>query len=136
MSRRSGQTRAASPSSEGLRILLMSLAAGFIVMLLLLLGMSLLMTKLGFSAEYAGALAAVALCAGCFAAGFVAAHAHHRNGLGTGLLSGLVVFGIFLAVSLFSGGSVGWGSLSRLLMVLASAGIGGVIGVNFRPRRY
>lgn len=126
-----------SPSAQGLRILLLSVSVGVAVMLLLLFAFSVMMTNLGISGENAGAMAMIALCVGSYIAGFIAAFCHHKNGLMTGLFCGAVLFGLFFLVSIvIPGGAMGLHTLARLLLVLCSAAIGGVFGVNFKWKRY
>lgn len=78
----------------------------------------------------------LALCAGCFAAGFTAAKRRKKHGLATGLACGAVIFAVvfiggLICVRSFSVG----GFFTKLLIIFICSAIGGIIGVN-SPQRF
>ncbi|MBQ8786530.1 MAG: TIGR04086 family membrane protein [Oscillospiraceae bacterium] len=81
-------------------------------------------------------MSSAALCAGCFAASFVAAKRRKRNGLKTGLLCGIIIFAVTLLGGIFFVRSftVG-GFFTKMLIILICSSLGGIIGVN-SPQRF
>lgn len=110
-----------------------SAAVGILVILILLSAFSLLISSFDASDDLISCMAAIALCAGSFAAGFVFAKRRRRRGLLCGLGAGLLIyvivflFGIVLLKS-FSGA----GTFMKLILILLCSCIGGVCGVNTR----
>ncbi|MBO5227054.1 MAG: TIGR04086 family membrane protein [Ruminococcus sp.] len=108
-----------------------AVAAGLFVMLLFLTGFSILIANLDASDDMVSCMAAIALCAGSFIAGYIAAKHRRRHGLLIGLLCGVIMyfcvffFGLIVLRS-FSGA----GTLMKLVLVLLCSCIGGVCGVN------
>ncbi len=108
-----------------------AVAAGLLAMVLCLTGFSFLIANLDASDDLISCMAAIALCAGSFVAGFVAAKHRRRHGLLVGLLCGVIMyfcvffFGLIILRS-FSGA----GTFMKLVLVLLCSCIGGVCGVN------
>lgn len=80
------------------------------------------------------AMSGIALAAGCFSCAFFAANQRRRNGLSSGLICGLCIFGaVFIAgmltVRVFSAGGIA----IKLVIMLSASAIGGIKGVNTRP---
>lgn len=80
-------------------------------------------------------MSSVALCAGCFGASFAAAKKRQKDGLKTGLMCGVIIFGItllggFIFVRSFSVG----GFFTKVLIIMVCSSLGGIIGVNSRRR--
>ena len=81
-------------------------------------------------------MAAIALCAGCFSAGFTAAKRRRRNGLKVGLACGAIIFAVtLLGGIIFVRGFSAGGFFTKLLMILSCSAIGGIFGVN-SPKRF
>ncbi len=81
-------------------------------------------------------MSSLALCAGCFAAGFTAAKRRGKRGIKTGLLCGAVIFSVILPIGLiFIKGFSAGGFFTKLLIILICSAIGGIFGVN-SPRRF
>ncbi len=81
-------------------------------------------------------MSSIALCAGCFGAGFAAAKKRRKDGLKTGLICGIIIFvtallGGIIFVKSFSVG----GFFTKVLIILICSSLGGIIGVN-SPRRF
>lgn len=108
-------------------------AAGLLVIIILISGFSLLISCFDASDDLVSCMAAIALCAGSFAAGFIIAKRRRRRGLLVGLCAGVFIyltvflFGIILLKS-FSGA----GTFMKLILILLCSCIGGVCGVNTR----
>ncbi|MBQ8176189.1 MAG: TIGR04086 family membrane protein [Oscillospiraceae bacterium] len=81
-------------------------------------------------------MSSAALCAGCFGASFTAAKRRKKDGLKTGLLCGIIIFGVTLLLGLIfvRSFSVG-GFFTKILIILICSSLGGIIGVN-SPRRF
>ncbi len=107
--------------------------AGIFVIIIFISGFSLLISCFDASNDLVSCMAAVALCAGSFAAGFTFARRRRKHGLlsgiGIGILIYIVVFliGIVLLKS-FSGA----GTFMKFILILLCSCIGGVCGVNTR----
>ena len=95
-------------------------AAGLLVIIILISGFSLLISCFDASDDLVSCMAAIALCAGSFAAGFIIAKRRRRHGLLTGLCAGVF---IYRPVS---------GTFMKLILILLCSCIGGVCGVNTR----
>lgn len=81
-------------------------------------------------------MSSIALCAGCFAAGFTAAKRRGREGIKTGLLCGIIIFSVILPIGLiFVKGFSAGGFFTKVLIILVCSCIGGIFGVN-SPRRF
>lgn len=81
-------------------------------------------------------MSSVALCAGCFGASFTAAKKRRRNGLKTGLLCGVIIFGVtFLGGIIFVRSFSVGGFFTKILIILICSILGGIIGVN-SPQRF
>ncbi|MGN0630291.1 MAG: TIGR04086 family membrane protein [Ruminococcus sp.] len=108
-------------------------AAGILVLLIFLSAFSLLISSFDASDDLISCMAAIALCAGSFTAGFIFARRRRRKGILCGLASGIFIyiivflFGIVLLKS-FSGA----GTFMKLILILLCSCIGGVCGVNTR----
>lgn len=113
-----------------------AIAAGLLTIILFLSGFSVLVANLDATEEMISCMAAIALCAGSFTAGFKAARSRRRHGILTGLVCGIVIyfvvffFGLVLMRS-FSGA----GTFLKLILVLLCSCIGGVCGVNTKVHK-
>lgn len=77
----------------------------------------------------------LAVVAGCLLAGFICARIIKSGGLLCGLLCGTLIFLVALAAELLVvGGEVGILALYKYVAYIASAMIGGVLGVNKRRK--
>lgn len=85
---------------------------------------------LGLPPDIAGALAFIAYIAGCFTAGLVCGCIKERAGLKTGLICGVSVFSVFAVFSLVSGNFTGDLIIVKVILAVAAACTGAVIGVN------
>ncbi|MBQ8514526.1 MAG: TIGR04086 family membrane protein [Ruminococcus sp.] len=115
---------------------LIAIAAGLLVTLICLSGFSVLMTSLDAPDSLVSCMAAIALCAGSFTAGFISAKHRRRHGLLAGLGCGIIIyfivffFGLLLLQSLS-----GAGTIMKLILIILCSCMGGVCGVNTRIRK-
>ncbi len=117
-------------SQNGLTALI-SAVVGFAVVFAGVMLISLMMTRIDIDDKLLSVLTSGALCVGSFAGGLAAARRRRQNGLLIGLLCGLFLFGvIFLLSYLFAGAAGGLKGSGKLVMTLACASLGGIIGVN------
>lgn len=113
-----------------------AIAAGLLVIILCLSGFSVLVANLDASEALVSCMAAIALCAGSFTAGFKAAKSRRKHGILIGLVCGIVIyfvvffFGLILLRS-FSGA----GTFMKLILILLCSCMGGVCGVNTKNHR-
>lgn len=81
-------------------------------------------------------MSSIALCAGCFAAGYTAAKRRKKQGLRVGLACGGVIFAVTLLLGIiFVRGFSAGGFFTKLLIILVCSAVGGIIGVN-SPKRF
>ncbi len=87
------------------------------------------LAQIGF--EYSAVLATVSLAAGSLVSAFYAAKKIGRKGFLTGLIVGAVTFLTVTLISLFvDKGGVTVNTLFHLIIIMLSALIGGILGVN------
>ncbi len=113
-----------------------SCLSGAIVSTAILLVLSLVMSVRDVPAVLINPLACAAIAVGSFFAGFLCAKQLRQRGMLFGALCGIIMFGLLLFTSLtLTGEAFGWIVLIKLVIVLTSAMIGGILGVNTRRRR-
>lgn len=116
--------------------LLGSAAVGLLVLLIFISAFSLLLSSFNASDDLISCMAAIALCAGSFAAGFVYARRRRRKGLLCGLCAGIIVYiAVFLAGIILMKSFSGAGTFMKFVLVILCSCIGGVCGVNTRVCR-
>lgn len=110
--------------------------SGTVLILVLFALFAVAITKFSISAGILSLLVVIAGGLGAFLAGYIASRAIGRKGLVIGLVSG-VIFVVILAISsLASAGNFGGGqSLTKFIVILAAAALGGVLGVNSKKSR-
>ncbi len=113
-----------------------SCLSGAAIATAILLVFSLVMSVRDVPAVLINPLACAAISVGSFFAGFICARLLRQRGMLLGALCGLLLFGLLLFTSLtLTGEAFGWIVLIKLVIVMTSAMIGGVLGVNTRRRR-
>ena len=95
------------------------------------------MTKIDVSDELTSVMSSLAICIGAYTGGYIASKRRRRNGLVLGALTGLIIFFIiFFAGIFFAKSSISFGFVSKLIMTVICAAVGGIIGVNSKGKRY
>ncbi len=126
-----------SISSSGLFTSFSSSIVGIILILLCLIIFSYVMTKIDVSDELTSVMSSLAICIGAYTGGYIASKRRRRNGLVLGALTGLIIFFIiFFAGIFFAKSSISFGFVSKLIMTVICAAVGGIIGVNSKGKRY
>lgn len=109
---------------------------GAVVILLFLILFSLILTIQDFGPSAVVPMSTACVGLGAFAAGFSASKINGKNGMATGTLSGAVLFVLFLLVSLIiSGGAISLISFFRLIIMLLTSAIGGILGINLKRKK-
>ncbi len=80
-------------------------------------------------------ISSMCLGIGALLGGFVAAKRNCQKGLFVGLATGGAVFCAFALVALILGSDVGVMFIVRLAVAIISGAVGGVLGINLRPKR-
>ena len=112
-----------------LRPLLFGLIVGTAAAFVLLLLLAFILTAANLSARAAAPVSAVAAGAGALLAGLTAAKMHGHRGLIMGVLSAALLYIVVLFASLAAGnGDFTASSLTRLLIMLLSGMVGGILG--------
>ncbi len=109
---------------------------GVVTCLVSLLGMAALLLTQDTPQTFVSPLALVALVVGCFVGGVVAARCAGQNGWLMGLSCGGVLFLLLLFGSGFAMlRSTAMHPLLKLAIMLLSAAVGGIVGINLKSRR-
>ena len=110
---------------------------GIVVILICLLIFSLFMTKFDAPEPMVSVMSSLALCVGASVGGYIAAKRRRQNGMIIGILTGIFIYCvIFFAGVIFAKNSITFSFLTKLIMTLICAAIGGVFGVNSKGKRY
>lgn len=110
---------------------------GIVVILICLLIFSLFMTKFDAPEPMVSVMSSLALCVGAYVGGYIAAKRKRQNGMIIGILTGIFIYCIiFFAGVIFAKNSITFSFLTKLIMTLICAAIGGVFGVNSKGKRY
>ncbi len=110
---------------------------GIVVILICLFIFSLFMTKFDAPEPMVSVMSSLALCVGAYVGGYIAAKRKRQNGMIIGILTGIFIYCIiFFAGVIFAKNSISFSFLTKLIMTLICAAIGGVFGVNSKGKRY
>lgn len=110
---------------------------GIVIMLLCIFIFSILMTKVDIDDKYVSLMSTVALCVGAYTGGYIASKFKKKNGLIMGLVTGLIIyFLIFLLAVIFAKINISFGIITKLIITVICATVGGIIGVNSKHRWY
>ena len=98
---------------------------------------SALMSKVDAPEQIIVIMSSISLCIGAYSAGYIASRRKRQNGLIIGIITGVFVYFIvfFLGV-MFAKTTITFNAFTKLIMTLICAGIGGIIGVNSKAKRY
>ncbi len=92
---------------------------------------SLIAANLDLSDGIINVMSSVSLCAGCLAGGYTVAKRRRKNGLLTGVICGIIIFfAVLFAGIVFVRVFTLMGFITKFVIIIACAAIGGVIGVN------
>ena len=122
---------------KSLRAVLTGSAIGILCCILVLLLCSVALSIQDIPQGAIGPMAIGAAVAGSFVAGFCGAKIRREKGLLIGLCCGITIF-LFIVLAGFaiSGNSFGTLALIKLAVVLFSAMLGGVLGVNSKNKHH
>lgn len=110
---------------------------GIIIILVCLLIFSLFMTKFDAPEPLVSVMSSLSLCIGAYVGGYIAAKRRRQNGMIIGILTGIFIYCvIFFAGVIFAKNSISFSFLTKLIMTLICAAVGGVAGVNSKGKRY
>lgn len=123
--------------NNGAICLVASALLGIGVILICLMGFAMILSRLNASGIVLSVLATVSLCIGGYFGGYVCARKKRRNGLLQGVICGMIIFMIILFFgALFAKAALGISTGGKLLLTMLFSGIGGIVGVNTKKRRY
>lgn len=106
-----------------------------IITALIFVLMAVLMIVFDIGNAYASPLSSIALALGAFFGSMVAARKNGRRGMITGLVCGLILFGIILLVAAFLSDSFTIMTLLHFIITISASLIGGIVGVNKSEKR-
>lgn len=114
---------------------LAGMLVGLATSLVMLLIFSIVMTVKDVPQGVVPTLTAVSVALGSFVGGFAGARLHRKSGLAFGAVIGVCMYLLLMIVGvIMQSGGLGASVLVKLVVSLASGGIGGIIGVNARRR--
>lgn len=112
-----------------------SIAIGFIVALSVITIGAVLLLKLGATPTLTDGVAVFAVILGSFIAGFVNARMIRKKGIVVGAVCGVVICLLLLVFKLLLGDATFTGlSVVKLILCMAGAAVGGILGVNQKQR--
>lgn len=125
-----------SALSKWLRPVLIGTVAGVLCCLAVLLMFALLMAARDVPQSAVTPMAVTAAAVGAFFGGFISARAAGSRGLAYGAATGALIF-LLIVIAGFSflQDIRGWYAVIKLLVIVISASLGGVYGVNIRRRK-
>jgi len=135
MSARNLKIEAPAASRESIRPIAVSVVCGMAACILLMLLMSVLLTTQNIPQSAIEPMALFAISAGAFTAGYLCARAMRSGGLVYGGACGLIITLIVIIAGLSAGNSLGAPALFRIIFIMLSSMLGGVVGVNTRRRK-
>ena len=92
---------------------------------------SLIAANLDLSDGVINVMSSISLCAGCLSGGYSVAKRRRKNGLLTGVICGIIIFFCVLLTGIvFVRVFTIMGFITKFIIIIACAAIGGVIGVN------
>lgn len=110
---------------------------GILIMVLFLVAFSWLMTKFDAPAAVVSILSCIGLCVGSYSGGYIASKKRRQNGMLMGVVTGVLIFcAIFLVGIIFFKSSITFGFITKLIMTVVCAAMGGIIGVNSKHKSY
>ena len=131
-----GQASEASGISRTAKLIAFSILLGTVFCAVLLLIMSVIITTQNVPQSLVEPMSLVALSAGALAAGYICARAMRSKGLVYGALCGIAItFLVLVAGTAFSVAGLGVPAVFRVVFVMLSSMLGGVMGVNTRWRK-
>ncbi len=121
---------------EYIKPLLWGVLAGTASIVVLFIIVSLIIAKLPVPIPSISLIVSICGGIGTFIAGYLSAHLFRKKGLIIGLMSGAIfAFLIFLSTMCLSGEIFSMGSLTKYLILLVAAALGGMFGVNAKTKR-
>lgn len=110
---------------------------GIIITFGCLLLFSILMSKLDVPESIVAIMSSVSLCIGAYSGGYISSKKRRQKGLLTGIITGVVIYCIILCIGVFfAKNSISFTFVTKLILTLTCAAIGGVVGVNAKGKRY
>ncbi len=117
-------------------IYLISVAIGFLITFIFMLGFALISVIADLSDSFATPFASVSAAIGCLASAYFASRRIGSGGLMNGVICGGVIFAITLLISLWlDDGGITLNTLFNFIIMFLSAIIGGVWGVNRKQKQ-
>ncbi|HBT64787.1 MAG TPA: TIGR04086 family membrane protein [Ruminococcaceae bacterium] len=131
------KTRKEEPAMlKRVRPVFIGTAAGMLCCLAVLLLFALLMAARDIPQSAVTPMAVAAAAMGAFIGGFISARIAGSRGLFYGAACGALMYLLILVAGISLLQSIsGWYAVAKLLVIMVSAAIGGVYGVNRRRRR-
>lgn len=137
MTRNRQQSRLDNFKNSRLYCAITSVFAGFGIIIACLMIFSLLITRIDVSDNVVTVLSCISLCVGAYCSGLICSKRKRKNGLLLGIFCGAVMFLLLMIFgAIFAKAAISLHFTSKLLMTLICGGLGGIIGVNSRRKKY
>ena len=131
-----GQIAESAGTGRMMRPVAVSVAIGAVVCVVILLVLSIVISAVNVPQSAINPMAVLAISAGAFSSGLSCSKIIRRNGLMCGLVCGIFFSVVALVCSLaVPDNALGPGALLKTMLMVFSAMLGGVVGINTRRRR-
>jgi putative membrane protein (TIGR04086 family) len=117
---------------SNLKANIMILITGAIISLIILLGLNLILNFNEFSDSKIDLFTFIASILIFFFLGLLAGNIKQKSGLVNGVLFSTVFVVIFIVISIFTK-TLDFSHIVRYIIMILTGGLGGIIGVNFKP---
>ena len=128
-----------SKSDVGAKAAVLPIAIGvaisFAICFLLLSIFAAILSKGDFGEPTLTAMSFAAQTLGALIGGFAAAKINKKNGLIMGVANGAIMFALLTVLSMILGGSLSVMTVIRLILLILSSTLGGIMGVNIRKKQ-
>lgn len=123
-------------SGKALKAIIIGSIVGSAVSVFAIILASTIIVKLGMVPyEVIVPIVIAAIVIGAFIGGYITARINKTSGMAMGAVCATVMFVLCLGTGTASGGVLGITVLLRLLLMIVSGAVGGILGVNKRRRR-
>ncbi len=107
------------------------------VTLFFVAGFSVILSVTDINLKYSPVFSTLSLGFGGFAASYYLSAKKGSNGLLTGLVIGLIIFTVITLVGLIiNSAALSFNTVFHLIIIVLSSSIGGILGVNRKPKSY
>ena len=134
MARRKSRPANGPEKKEYLSGILFGICISLVVLSVLVLVLAFVLSMVDISSSVLNVISIVLLIITGFTAGIISARRIFKNGIKIGLFTGACLALLLLVVSGIVTNGIGFECLSKMLVLIVSSTVGGVLGVNTRKK--